>query len=196
MKGQVSFTLFNDNKNIIVFLRFKFIAYMLSMGLLLNACAPYQNLPNTPVFSEQERSALLQILDIEVKKAQTAPINTRLVTGVFPCSLGKQLVVTKHPIKLDWFTIAVFENQPNRQDRKHLVTFQMAHTQSVTGAVRLEDKIAGGVLLQLSNKTMLLNRKKGKREADNCQNASQKRFTQALLEDPTMAPRILRIKMQ
>lgn len=43
-----------------------------------------------------------------------------------------------------------------------------------TGAIRLEDRQAGIVWLQIPAKSMLLNAKVGRREVDNCQHAEQR----------------------
>jgi len=43
-----------------------------------------------------------------------------------------------------------------------------------TGAIRLEDRQAGIVWLQIPAKSMLLNAKAGRREVDNCQHAEQR----------------------
>lgn len=48
-----------------------------------------------------------------------------------------------------------------------------------TGALRLEDKTAGAVWLQLTNKSMLMDQKKGRRMADECAHPDQLAFVQA-----------------
>jgi hypothetical protein len=53
-----------------------------------------------------------------------------------------------------------------------------------SGAIRLEDKARSIVWLQMSNKSMLLNEKAGKRLANNCRNATQKVAEEALSAKP------------
>ena len=48
-----------------------------------------------------------------------------------------------------------------------------------TGAVRLEDKKAGVVWLQIANKSMLMNAKVGQRMVDACQHAEQRAFAES-----------------
>ena len=59
-----------------------------------------------------------------------------------------------------------------------------------TGAIRLEDNHDGGaVWLQLSNKSMLMDQKAGKRLADECASPAQLAVAEALKKNP--APSLL-----
>jgi hypothetical protein len=53
-------------------------------------------------------------------------------------------------------------------------TFNMVPEATTTGAVRLEDKKAGMMWLQIANKSMLMNSKIGQRMVDNCVHPSQR----------------------
>ena len=53
-------------------------------------------------------------------------------------------------------------------------TYNMVPEETTTGAVRLEDKRAGVVWLQIANKSMLMNSKIGQRMVDDCVHAAQK----------------------
>jgi hypothetical protein len=52
--------------------------------------------------------------------------------------------------------------------------YTMVPEETTTGAVRLEDKRAGVVWLQIANKSMLMNSKIGQRMVDDCVHAAQK----------------------
>jgi hypothetical protein len=49
----------------------------------------------------------------------------------------------------------------------------MFPVETSTGAIRLEDRKAGAVWLQLANKSMLMNQKLGQRLADTCMSPDQ-----------------------
>jgi hypothetical protein len=53
-----------------------------------------------------------------------------------------------------------------------------------TGALRLEDKRAGAVWLQLANKSMLMDQKKGRRVADECAHPAQVAYGQDMKTNP------------
>ena len=55
---------------------------------------------------------------------------------------------------------------------------------TTTGAVRLEDKSAGMVWLQLANKSMLMDQNKSRRLADECANAEQVAFAENMKTNP------------
>jgi hypothetical protein len=52
-------------------------------------------------------------------------------------------------------------------------TYTMVPEATTTGAVRLEDKKAGMMWLQIANKSMLMNTRAGQRMVDNCKHPSQ-----------------------
>jgi hypothetical protein len=53
-----------------------------------------------------------------------------------------------------------------------------------TGAIRLEDTKAGAVWLQLANKSMLMDQKRGRRIADECAHPEQMAFAQNMKHNP------------
>ena len=67
---------------------------------------------------------------------------------------------------------------PNQKGHFHVEfkgkTFDMVPEATTTGAVRLEDKRAGMMWLQIANKSMLMNSKIGQRMVDNCVHPSQR----------------------
>ncbi|CAN1570812.1 hypothetical protein MCEMAEM4_03228 [Burkholderiaceae bacterium] len=82
--------------------------------------------------------------------------------GRMVCELGNAVSVTPDPSRLGTYWVQM------RQHRYH-----MTPVATSTGAVRLEDKQAGAMWLQLPHKSMLMNSKIGQRMADECQSAHQ-----------------------
>jgi hypothetical protein len=112
-----------------------------------------------------------------VVQAQLTPeqmlVADNVVLGRIPCELGVYVTIGR-----DAQVAGRFVLETGRE--KH----QMTPMLTSTGAVRLEDEVSGAVWLQLSNKSMLMNQKKGQRIADDCMNTDQARVAQALLNNP------------
>ncbi|WP_293994637.1 hypothetical protein [Sphaerotilus sp.] len=87
----------------------------------------------------------------------------RVLTGAQACEFNQTIAVEGAPEKAGYFHI-VFKG------KKYL----LAPEPTTTGAVRLEDKKAGVVWLQIANKSMLMNAKIGQRMVDECIHPSQK----------------------
>ncbi|WP_119966684.1 hypothetical protein [Simplicispira lacusdiani] len=62
--------------------------------------------------------------------------------------------------------------------------YHMAPVTTTTGAVRLEDHKAGAVWLQIANKSMLMDQKKGQRLADECMSPEQVVVAEAIKKTP------------
>lgn len=62
--------------------------------------------------------------------------------------------------------------------------YRMHPVATTTGAIRLEDKKAGVVWLQLANKSMLMDQGKGRRVADECVNPDQMAFAADMKTNP------------
>jgi hypothetical protein len=62
--------------------------------------------------------------------------------------------------------------------------YRMYPVRTSTGALRLEDKKAGIAWLQLANKSMLMDQKKGRRVADECAHPEQVAFSQDMKTNP------------
>ena len=58
---------------------------------------------------------------------------------------------------------------------------------TTTGAIRLEDRKAGAVWLQLANKSMLMNQKLGTRLADECASPAQIAMAEAIKLNPPVS---------
>ena len=94
-------------------------------------------------------------------------------TGNMPCELGNSVTVTRDPARPGFGDV---------HTRNH--KFRMSPVATPTGAVRLEDKTAGAVWLQILNKSMLMNHKIGQRLADECVSAEQRVIAEGLKNNP------------
>jgi hypothetical protein len=87
----------------------------------------------------------------------------RVMTGDIDCEFDQKI------------TLKAVDGQPGHF---HLgfkkVTYRMVPQETTTGAVRLEDKKAGVVWLQIPSKSMLMNAKIGQRMVDACLHADQR----------------------
>lgn len=93
--------------------------------------------------------------------------------GTLPCELGQTVVLMAEPTKAGHFSL-----------RMGKAIYRMAPELTTTGAVRLEDKLAGIVWLQLANKSMLMNQKLGRRLADECKSIVQLQVGEAMRLNP------------
>ena len=113
---------------------------------------------NTPVESLSTR-----LTDAELAIAQ------RVHTGRIQCELGADITVTADEKNPGFFSVSAGKQR-----------YYMHPVESRTGAIRLEDGRAEAMMLQLGNKSMVLNQKLGQRVADDCQTAEQKQFAAQL----------------
>ncbi len=113
---------------------------------------------NTPVESLSTR-----LTDAELAIAQ------RVHTGRIQCELGADITVTADEKNPGFFNVSAGKQR-----------YYMHPVESRTGAIRLEDGRAEAMMLQLGNKSMVLNQKLGQRVADDCQTAEQKQFAAQL----------------
>ena len=95
-----------------------------------------------------------------------------VLTGDIPCELGATVHITPH--KREGFFVV----------RTGIQRFRMHPVESKTGAIRLEDPVGGAMWLQLSNKSMLMSQKMGKRLADDCMNPAQMAVNETLKKNP------------
>ena len=105
-------------------------------------------------------------------------IAERVHIGRLPCELGAFVELTA-----DTKAPGYFDVQTGK------LRYRMFPVETTTGAIRLEDKRAGAVWLQLANKSMLMDQKLGKRVADECANPAQAAVAEALKKNP--APSLL-----
>ena len=93
---------------------------------------------------------------------QELSIAERVHVGHLPCELGASIRMTA-----DAHTPGYFDLQGKGYK------YRMRPVTTSTGAIRLEDKKAGAVWLQLANKSMLMDQKNGRRMADECAHPDQ-----------------------
>lgn len=105
-------------------------------------------------------------------------IAQRVQVGRLPCELGAFVTLTADPKAPGYFDVSVRN-----------LKFRMFPVETTTGAIRLEDRKAGAVWLQLANKSMLMNQKLGQRLADACVSAEQAIVAESLNRNP--APSVL-----
>ncbi len=100
-------------------------------------------------------------------------IAERVHVGLLPCELGQSITITPDAKSPGYFDVST-------KGKK----YRMFPVETSTGAVRLEDKKAGAVWIQVSNKSMLMNHKIGQRLADDCMSPAQAAVAQALAKTP------------
>ncbi|WP_295956302.1 hypothetical protein [Rhodoferax sp.] len=117
---------------------------------------------------------------IEAAEAALTPaemaIAERVQVGNVPCELGTTVTLvpdTKYP---GYFNVQV-----------KTIKYRMFPVETSTGAIRLEDKKAGAVWLQLGNKSMLMNQKLGQRLADECMSPQQIAVAESLKLNPAQS---------
>ncbi|WP_332776118.1 hypothetical protein [Polaromonas sp.] len=119
---------------------------------------------------------------IEAAEAALTPdelaIAERVHVGKLPCELGTSVTLAADAKAPGYFNV----------DGKNF-RYRMFPVATTTGAIRLEDRKAGAVWLQLANKSMLMNQKLGIRLADECMSPAQAAVAEALKANP--APSVL-----
>ena len=117
---------------------------------------------NTPVQTPTDR-----LTDAEMEIAK------RVHTGKVQCELGADVTVAADEKNPGFFHVSTGKQR-----------FFMHPVESRTGAIRLEDIRTGAMLLQLGNKSMLMNQKIGQRLADECMSTAQLQVAEALKKNP------------
>jgi hypothetical protein len=93
--------------------------------------------------------------------------------GAYDCDEKQTITVTAHA------------TYPAYIDVKHAkTTYLMKPVASSTGATRLEDLKGEMLLVQIANKSMLMNVKRGQRLVDGCTNAQQRELVEGLKNQP------------
>ncbi len=128
----------------------------LALGGLSTAAVSATDAPKQPVAAK--KAAPGQSLSAGQMSAAD-----RVLTGKVNCEFDQSIDVAPVSGKKGFFNVA-YKGK----------TYIMVPEATTTGAVRLEDKKAGMMWLQIANKSMLMNTKAGQRMVDNCQHASQK----------------------
>lgn len=100
-------------------------------------------------------------------------IAQRVHVGRIACELGTTVSVAADPEAPGHFHV----------DGKGF-KYHMSPVATTTGAVRLEDHKAGAVWLQIANKSMLMDQKRGQRLADECMSPEQLVVAEAIKKAP------------
>lgn len=103
-------------------------------------------------------------------------IALRVQTGRLPCELGQVVSLQADPAAPGLFRMELGK-----------LRYRLAPVATTTGAIRLEDRSAGVVWLQLLNKSMLLDQRHGRRVADECRSAEQERAAKAMAANPPVS---------
>ena len=100
-------------------------------------------------------------------------VASKVHVGTLPCELGQVVLLTPESANPGYFALRL-----GRQ------VYRVSPEETTTGAIRLEDKAAGIVWLQLANKSMLMNQKLGRRIADECHSPLQTQVAHAMQVNP------------
>ncbi len=113
------------------------------------------------------------------------PVSSTIEIGTHRCAVGGSITIQNNPQEANSFLVFTqeMENAAKKNRKLGLRPFKVQAVPTTTGALRFEDKANGVALLQLANKSMLLNQKAGKRMADDCQSEAQKKFAEFLAKD-------------
>jgi len=105
--------------------------------------------------------------------SQDLAIAQKIHQGLMPCEMGASVRVHADAAAPGYFHV---QGKGFR--------YRMYPVRTSTGALRLEDKKAGAVWLQLANKSMLMDQKKGRRVADDCAHPEQVAYGQDMKTNP------------
>ena len=105
--------------------------------------------------------------------SQELAIAQQIHLGLMPCEMGANVRVEADAAAPGYFHV---QGKGFR--------YRMYPVRTSTGALRLEDKKAGAVWLQLANKSMLMDQKKGRRVADECAHPEQLAYGQDMKTNP------------
>lgn len=105
--------------------------------------------------------------------SQDLAIAQQIHQGLMPCDMGASVRVEADAAAPGYFHV---QGKGFR--------YRMYPVRTSTGALRLEDKKAGAVWLQLANKSMLMDQKKGRRVADDCAHPEQVAYGQDMKTNP------------
>lgn len=103
-------------------------------------------------------------------------IADRVHVGRIPCELGAFVSVTADTVSPGRFHV---EGKGFK--------YYMTPVTTTTGTVRLEDQKGGAVWLQIANKSMLMDQKRGQRLADECMSAQQIVVAEAIKKNPPVS---------
>ena len=135
--------------------------------VLPSATAPDSVSVAAPLLEQAVAPSLMPSLPLELLIAQ------QIHQGNLPCELGASVRVEADARQPGFFHV-----------HGKGFRYRMFPVQTTTGALRLEDKKAGAVWLQLANKSMLMDQKRGRRLADECAHPDQLAYAEAMKINP------------
>jgi hypothetical protein len=153
-----------------------------ALMLVISFGSQAQTAPGKPVAKPDPKSShrdirvLARNLAAEVRAPLTPAeleVASKVHVGTLPCELGQVVVLVPEPASPGYFSL-----------RMGRTSYRVSPEETSTGAIRLEDKAAGIVWLQLTNKSMLMSQKLGRRLADECQSPLQAQVAQAMRVNP------------
>ncbi len=142
----------------------------LAGGALIAASAVWAQDGSRHVRNVQVRAPAVP--DAPLSDAELA-IAAGVYVGQLPCELGQTVVLQPDPTAPGYFHLQLKQHR-----------YRVRPVLTSTGAVRLEDKAQGAVWIQLSNKSMLMNQKLGRRMADECAGPVQRAAAEHLRNNP------------
>lgn len=121
--------------------------------------------PATPRQQRQREAGALALANSTAEAINDAQLEmaARVLTGHADCEFNQRISVLSVDGQPGYFTVT-HKNQ----------RYRMLPQETSTGAVRLEDKAAGMVWLQIPSKSMLMNARIGQRLVDSCLHAEQR----------------------
>ena len=131
--------------------------------------SPQAQTPSTP----SGATARPLLSDGADQLSQELVIAQQIHQGLLPCELGASVRVEADATQPGYFHV---QGKGFR--------YRMYPVRTSTGALRLEDKKAGAVWLQLANKSMLMDQSKGRRLADECAHPEQMAFAENMKTNP------------
>ena len=135
------------------------LAACLALGGLATAAVAATDPPSNPAAKKAAAAKPAAAPSLSAGQMSAAD---RVLTGKVKCEFDQSIDVAAVTGKKGYFNVA-YKGK----------TYTMVPEATTTGAVRLEDKKAGMMWLQIANKSMLMNTKAGQRMVDNCQHPSQ-----------------------
>jgi hypothetical protein len=132
------------------------------------ASAPKAKGTSRQQLKSEAKGLALATETVETITANQLEISHRVLTGQAQCEFNQHVDVD------------AVEGHPGhfRVGYKNM-HYMMVPQETTTGAVRLEDKKAGIVWLQIPAKSMMMNSKMGQRMVDGCMHAEQRAATEA-----------------
>ena len=166
--------------------KFLLAVFMIALPAVLVAKTPIKrgSKATGPSQSRLEAKTLASQMASGIRAAEAAlspaelAIAQLIYQGKLPCELGAFVTLTADAKFPGYFDLQI-KNQK----------FRLLPVETSIGAIRLEDRKAGAVWLQLTNKSLLMNQKLGQRLADECMSPDQAVVAELLIKAP--APGLL-----